>query len=656
MCRTHGAIGRAKCFLSSCVVGVALLIATAPQVFAVSARPGTFQDTQPDGTVVSLRIRGDEHFNWAEDSGGFTVIQSRGWYEYARVNPQGKLVPSGLKVGQNNPRANGLKPGLLPNSAQRAASAKNSPNISSPSLQVAAPGGTMRNLVVLIQFSNHVGRALPSTSDIDVLFNAPGGDPTLAPTGSVRDVYLQNSYGQFELNSDVMPWITVSGTEQYYANGASGDSTLWQALREALAELDNTVDFSQYDLNNDGYIDSIAFLHSGYGAEWGGRDADDTTWTDRIWSHKWAMNPEWSSNEGVKVGNYQISTSLWSILGSQIGRIGVIAHETGHFLGLPDLYDTDGGGSGIGSYGLMANSWGFDGQQKCPPNMSPWSKLQLGWIDPVDISQTGTYSLRQSATNNEYYIITSGYSTDEYLMIENRQKTGFDCSLPQGGLAIWHIDDTAGFNQEGYPDKRWPKDGRHYRVALAQADGSFALEKGYNRGDAGDVHHAGGVDAMAPGPDGHPNTDGYQDGRITVTGHTISDISAAGPTMTFCLNGCGDTGGTDPDPDPGGGFSAPSNLAAAVAGSSRSRAGSNMVTLSWIDNSNGVDNEDLFVIERCEVTGKGRKKVCKYSEHATAAQDSTSFAEPEGSGSYRYRVKARRNYTEETDYSNEVTI
>jgi hypothetical protein len=94
-------------------------------------------------------------------------------------------------------------------------------------------------------------------------------------------------------------------------------------------------------------------------------------------------------------------------------------------------------------------------------------------------------------------------------------------------------------NAEGYPDKRWPRDGKHYRVALAQADGNFQLEKGLNRGDAGDLHRGGGVDAMAPGPELHPNTDGYQGGRITVTGHTFSAISASGPTMTFCLNGCG---------------------------------------------------------------------------------------------------------------------
>ena len=651
MSLTLGVFGRARKALLISTAGFAVLMACVPSAFAVSANPNSFREVQPDGTVVTLRVRGDEHFNWTEDSAGYTVIHQKGWYKYARLNPQGRLVPTGLKVGLNNPRAYGLHKGILPSAAQRAASAKGSAARSgSSSAQGITPSGSIRNLVVLIQFSNHAGRALPSSSDIDVLFNAPGGDPELAPTGSVRDVYLQNSYGQMELNSDVSSWITVSGSEQYYANGQSGDHTLWEALREALDTLDQTVDFGQYDMNNDGFIDSIAFLHSGYGAESGGTDADGTSSSNRIWSHRWSIqNPAWTSNEGVQVSNYHISPALWGTAGSDIGRIGVIAHETGHFFGLPDLYDTDGGGSGIGSYGLMANSWDFNGSQWCPPHFSPWSKLQLGWINPVNISQEGEYSIGQSESNNDYFVITDGYSSNEYLMIENRQNAGFDCSMPQGGLAIWHIDDDAGFNTEGYPGGRWPKDGKHYRVALAQADGNFQLEKGHNRGNAGDVHHAAGVDAMAPGPDGHPNTDGYQKGRITDTGHTISNISAAGSTMTFCLNGCG-------DPEPGGNYDAPSNMAASVAVSGKGDTATKNVSLNWTDNSTGTDNEDMFVIERCLEGGKGRIKVCNFSQHATTGQDVTSFSESPGMGIYRYRVKARKGAGDDTAYSNEVKI
>ena len=105
--------------------------------------------------------------------------------------------------------------------------------------------------------------------------------------------------------------------------------------------------------------------HSGYGAEWGGG-------INRIWSHKWFLSGGgWTSNDGVHVSSYHISPALWGTSGSNIGRVGVIAHETGHFLGLSDLYDTDStAGDGIGSWGLMANSWGFDGNQICIPNMS----------------------------------------------------------------------------------------------------------------------------------------------------------------------------------------------------------------------------------------------------------------------------------------------
>jgi len=650
----HGVFGRARKALLISTAGFAILMGSVPSAFAVSANPNSFREVQPDGSVLRLRVRGDEHFNWTEDAAGYTVVHNKGWYEYARLNRQGRLVPTGLKVGHNNPRAYGLKKGILPSAAQRAASAKGSSKSSkSSSTQGITPSGSIRNLVVLIQFSNHEGRTLPSSSDIDVLFNAPGGDPQLAPTGSVRDVYLQNSYGQVELNSDISSWITVSGSEQYYANGQSGDSTLWEALREALDTLDQTVDFSQYDTNNDGYIDSIAFLHSGYGAEWGQTDADGTATADRIWSHRWSIqNPVWTSNEGVQVSDYHISPALWETTGSEIGRIGVIAHETGHFFGLPDLYDTDGGGYGIGSYGLMANSWDFDGSQWCPPHLAPWSKLQLGWISPVNISQAGEYSIGQSETNNDYFIITDGYSSNEYLLIENRQNAGFDCSMPQGGLAIWHIDDETGFNTEGFPGGRWPKDRKHYRVALAQADGNFQLEKGHNRGDSGDLHHATAVDAMAPGPDGHPNTDGYQSGRITITGHTISNISAAGSTMTFCLNGCGGGG----DPEPGDSFGAPSNLTASVSTSAKGKSSTRSVRLDWTDNSIGADNEDNFIVERCVESGEGENKTCDFSEHAVLDQGVTSFSEIAGSVTYQYRVKARRGADDDTGYSNEVKI
>ena len=135
----------------------------------------------------------------------------------------------------------------------------------------------------------------------------------------------------------------------------------------------------------------------------------------------------------------------------------------------------------------------------------------------------------------KFYRVDAGFPINEYLLIENRQPSGIESCMPQGGLAIWHIDDDANYNTEGYPGQgSWPANGNHYRVALLQADGNYNLEKGNNRGDSGDTHHGAGVDAIGPGPGGHPNTDSYQDGsNIFQTGNTITNISNSGANMTF---------------------------------------------------------------------------------------------------------------------------
>jgi hypothetical protein len=193
----------------------------------------------------------------------------------------------------------------------------------------------------------------------------------------------------------------------------------------------------------------------------------------------------------------------------------------------------------------MSNHWGFPPyfhlSQLYPPILSPWSKVQVGWLDPIVIDASGTYDIAASQLSDQIFKIHMDEEGLEYLLIENRQAIGFDSFLPQGGLAIWHIDENAS-DVEGFPGQTgipWPLNRKHYRVALLQADGNYDLEQKRNNGDEFDLFHGDGVDFLTPsvnfvdGP--YPSTDSYRTPVPSRTGIVLHDISRPGLSMSFSV-------------------------------------------------------------------------------------------------------------------------
>eukprot|EP00550_Attheya_septentrionalis_P008513 CAMPEP_0198287054 /NCGR_PEP_ID=MMETSP1449-20131203/5991_1 /TAXON_ID=420275 /ORGANISM="Attheya septentrionalis, Strain CCMP2084" /LENGTH=1128 /DNA_ID=CAMNT_0043984949 /DNA_START=159 /DNA_END=3545 /DNA_ORIENTATION=+ len=439
-----------------------------------------------------------------------------------------------------------------------------------------ATGMTLKNLVVLLRFKDHKARKLPSKDDYEKLFNSEEPVAKTAPSGSIRNLFKQNSFDELTLDSVVHGWIDLNITESEAAfpSQGIGSKALARAMIKALEDLEarGLVDFSEFDVFNlntqafgegqgDKSIDAVTFIHSGYGAEWGGTDCKGAYFDNRIWSHKYAIYPilrhedkkQFISKEDIVVNTYHISPGLWGTCNEEIGRIGVIAHETGHFLGITDLYDTNGGGTGIGSYCLMANSWGFDGSQYYPPVMSAWTKIELGYVEPTEITtdqinQGATFSIGDSSRHAEAFKITYGFPSGEYLLIENRLAVeGYlDYKIPgDAGLAIWHIDmNAASHSEEGYPGQpSWPENGDHYKIALLQADGDYHLEKGQGRGGSGDLFNSQGAYEINPNgvmyADGttaqYPNTDTYSGGNVAHTMIRIFDISESQEQMSFSV-------------------------------------------------------------------------------------------------------------------------
>lgn len=197
-----------------------------------------------------------------------------------------------------------------------------------------------------------------------------------------------------------------------YPNNSQG------LLEDCVQILDPTVDFSQYDNNGDGYAEGIFLVHAGPAAE-------ETGSTNDIWSHAWYYS--YSTDDGVSTGRYSIEPEE-NMVGGLID-IGVYCHEYGHVLGMPDLYDTNGGSEGIGVYCLMAGgSWGaLPGNPERPTHMCAEMKRRLGWMTPIDI--TGNIEdlvIPPAATHPVCYRIDNPLNSDEHFLIENRAKIGFD--------------------------------------------------------------------------------------------------------------------------------------------------------------------------------------------------------------------------------------
>jgi immune inhibitor A len=398
----------------------------------------------------------------------------------------------------------------------------------SPKLQ-----GPFRALCILVDFSDKQFQTPAVEFDTLIFENK---------SGNVRDYYGEVSYGQLDLITVNLPSSLgvkrAPQTYAYYVDDNYGIDSPYpnnsQKLCEDLVDMvDAAVDFSQYDNDGDGYVDVIMITHAGPGAEFSGSSSD-------IWSHKWSINPR--VKDGVSVFNYTIMPEYWSTPGDM--TIGVYCHELGHAFGLPDLYDTDGSSNGTGYWSLMSTGSWNGSLGSSPAHPDAWSRIRTGWVAANNITSNQAGVSIPEVENNAvvYRLWTSGAAGNEYFLVENRQKTGFDAALPGSGLLIWHIDETVFHNNfEWYPG--YTSFG-NYLVALEQADNLYHLEKGQSLGDLGDPF-PGSSSNPAFSPVSSPNSDSY---GITSSLVSVTNISASDSLMTanFAVSFAADNDDGDP--------------------------------------------------------------------------------------------------------------
>lgn len=426
-----------------------------------TANPNPFTISNPDGVEAIAYLKGGEGRSWMEDTEGYTICPEilsinenvynffggnankdrkrkgkQPTYYYCTRDINGDFVPDRTReVGLVKPSMGTKIPRGRKPKTQEDRECGEFCNSRGSGRRLRArrkirrlQQGTLKNLVVLVRFRDHDDRPLPSETDIEILMNG-GVVADSLPSRSVRDYYLENSAGKLRIESTIVEWVTIKSTEEECAGGRSGlTSTFRVCVREALDRVKKLVNFADFDNDNDGEIDLITFFHSGFAAEFGGTDSFGAIEADRIWSHQASIGSYF--RDGIRISDYVSVPAMWGRSGSEIGRVGVLVHETAHSLGLPDLYDY-GSGAGIGYWSLMGSSWGPDGSQHFPGSLDPWSKMQLNWITPTLILESQRISIKPAYTDNDYYVVRSGFTdgSKEYLLIENRQRIGFDEKL-----------------------------------------------------------------------------------------------------------------------------------------------------------------------------------------------------------------------------------
>lgn len=436
----------------------------------------------------------------------------RGWeLPWLDIRPDGAWRVKGRAVAQTRAR-------LL---AQRNFVALNAP------ISLAGPAGTtvvsgiLKVPAILFRFQDTpASQFARDTAQYNATYFA--SVPTLGRPYTLRSFYEQMSNGLFSMQGQAFGFVALTGTESAYTgapgscpsnpfgtgncNGLFGSSfgLMQTGLTEALAAVDPTLDFGQFDNDgpddvpnsgdDNGIVDGVLFLHAAMDG------ACLTATNNHLWSHRSALFYQTNDNRTgggkISVQDYILQSGLGSPSGgvcdsTAIAPIGTAAHELGHLLALPDLYDTQGPTEGIGEWGTMGS--GNYTKPLSPTRYDAWSLQQMGWATIVPLTTTGTYSVGPEPTADTVFFVNVQGSNPrpEHFLIENRQSVQSDSAVIRlhggGGLMIWHIDDEKAclINSCGNSVNAGPIHG----VKLEEADSLRQLwceVNGCNRGDGGD--------------------------------------------------------------------------------------------------------------------------------------------------------------------------
>lgn len=419
-------------------------------VLAMPAKPGWHTVQQSDGTTLKVRAVGNAFNSALLTTDALTVARGTDGDFYYISSLTGLSNVRAHEVGMRDSKEaayiNVQRANLTMPVRQRPMMGNNNRfGVGGSNAESGVPAQGARKIpIILVEFKD---KKFNNTRQGII-------EAMLTGNESVGQYFRDQSNGMYEPDFDVYGIYSLSQNREYYGGhqGSSNDKALGTMVSEAveLAAADG-VSFKPYDTNNDDYCDVVIVIYAGVGeaqASWNHPEA--------IWPCNWnlssaayygnggngAFRP--SSSDPV-VDTFAVFNELHGSNddGTTIDGIGTFCHEFGHCLGLPDFYDTGGGDHyGLGDWDIMClgcyNNDGFT-----PPGYSAYEKNFMGWIEFITPLPGTYYTLpvfnQKQLSTDKALCITSDLNANEFFIVENRKKQGWDRYAPGEGLMITHV-------------------------------------------------------------------------------------------------------------------------------------------------------------------------------------------------------------------------
>ena len=324
-------------FVFAAIMTVLCVIAS-----AAPAYPGLITVSQADGTEIFFYLHGDEHFSYMTSSDGYLLARNEaGIMEYGDFSNGKYVVPTGIKA--NNELNRSLTEQMYVRGLAKADAIASRLDMAARQQRMKAEGmrpvqkfpkqGSPRTIIILVGFRDKpFTRSRKEFEDLanKINYSDNGG------TGSIKDYFIEASFGKFQPQFDVYGPYTLPNNAEYYGkrNGTQKDQHAPEMIIDACNAAYNAgVDFSQYDTDGNGSIDNVFVYYAGHNEAEGGGD-------NTIWPHRSYILGSYVYN-GKSLVDYACTSEYSGNYGSYMCGIGTFCHEFSHVVGLPDFYDTD---------------------------------------------------------------------------------------------------------------------------------------------------------------------------------------------------------------------------------------------------------------------------------------------------------------------------